>query len=175
VLKAKHTAVSQLRSNITASNQLKSSYVAFTTTTQNAIGGDPQGKGEKDGDNAKIVLDALPSTYDFPALATSLEKLIEDANGLTISSISGTDDETTQTANTASNSPQPVPMPFQISVTGNYGAVQSLISEFEHSIRPFQIQSITIAGDQTNLTTSLTAQTYYQPAKLLNIGTKVVK
>jgi hypothetical protein len=174
VLKAKHTAVAQLRSDITAGNQLQSSYKAFTSTTQNAIGGDPTGSGEKDGDNAKIILDALPSTYDFPALATSIEKLIGDA-GVQINSITGTDDEAAQSANTSSASPQPVPMPFQLTVDGNYQAVQTLIGEFEHSIRPFQIQTLTIAGDQSDLTLTLTAQTFYQPAKSLNISTKVVK
>jgi len=175
VLKAKHEAVAQLRSDITAANQLETSYQAFTTTTQNVIGGDPQGSGEKDGDNAKIILDALPSTYDFPALANSLEKLIQDANGLSITNINGTDDEATQGANTSSAKPTPVPIPFQIGASGSYQSVQALVSEFERSIRPVQIQTITISGDQANLTLNITAQTYYQPAKSLNISTKVVK
>jgi hypothetical protein len=175
VLKAKHAAVAQLRSDITAGNQLQTSYQAFTTTTQNAIGGDPNGSGEKDGDNAKIILDALPSNYDFPALATSLEKLIQEANGLKIANITGTDDEAAQSSNSTSATPQPVPMPFQVGVEGNYQAVQSLVTELEHSIRPFQIMTVTISGDQSDLTMTLTAQTYYQPAKSLNISTKVVK
>lgn len=175
VLKAKHVAVAQLRSDITASEQLQTSYEAFTSTTQNAIGGDPHGSGEKDGDNAKIILDALPSTYDFPALTTSIEKLIDDASGLKILSISGTDDEANQAGNNTSNTPQPVPMPFQLSVEGNYQSIQALVNGFEHSIRPFQVQTITISGDQSDLTMNLTAQTYYQPAKTLNISTKVVK
>lgn len=175
VLKAKHVAVTQLRSDITAANQLETSYQAFTTTTQNVIGGDPQGTGAKDGNNAKIILDALPSTYDFPALANSLESLIQNANGLKITSISGTDDEANQAANTSSSAPTPVPMPFQIAASGSYQSVQSLVSELEHSIRPFQIQKIAISGDQSNLTLTVSAQTYYQPAKSLKIGTKVVK
>lgn len=174
VLKAKHTAVAQLRSDITASNQLQTAYDAFTSTTQNAIGGDPHGSGEKDGDNAKIILDALPSTYDFPALTTSLEKLVNNS-GVQINSITGTDDEAAQAANKSSNTPQPVPIPFQVIVHGNYQSVQALIGQFEHSIRPFQIHSITISGDQSDLNASIIGQTFYQPAKSLNITTKVVK
>lgn len=175
VLKAKHVAVNQLKSDITASGQLKTSYEAFIGTGQNVLGGSPTGTGAQDGNNAQIILDALPSAYDFPALATSLEKIITSTNGLTITSITGTDDEVNQSANSSSTSPQPVPMPFQVSVTGNYQAIQSLINQFEHSIRPFQIQTFDLSGDQNNLTLNLTAQTFYQPAKSLNISTKVVK
>src|SRR5690348_7198228 len=75
VIGKKKVAVAQLRANVQASTNLVNSYKAFVSTTQNVIGGNPQGGGAKDGDNSKIVLDALPSKYDFPALATSLEKL----------------------------------------------------------------------------------------------------
>lgn len=175
VLNQKHATVARLRSNITAANQLETSYKAFTTTTTNVINGDANGTGERDGNNAKIILDALPSNYDFPALTTSLEKLITSTNGLKINSITGTDDEVAQAANTSSGTPKSVAMPFTITVDGSYAAIQELIGKFEHSIRPIQVQSITLTGDQTDLTMTLTAQTFYQPAKSLAIGTKVVK
>src|ERR1700742_1312541 len=54
IISAKRVAVNQLRSDISASTQLKSSYDAYTSTTQNAIGGSPTGSGPQDGDNAKI-------------------------------------------------------------------------------------------------------------------------
>jgi hypothetical protein len=175
VLNEKHATVARLRSNITAANQLEKSYKAFTTTTTNAIGGDAKGNGERDGNNAKIILDALPSNYDFPALTTSLEKLITSTNGLKINSITGTDDEVAQSTNSSSGTPTSVAMPFTINVQGNYQAVQELIGKFEHSTRPIQVQNLTLTGDQTDLTLTLTAQTFYQPAKSLKIGTKVVK
>lgn len=174
VISAKRVAVDQLKSDIAAVDDLKVSYKAFTGTTQNILGGNPDGSGPQDGDNAKIVLDALPSSYDFPALATSLEKLLTSQN-VQITSISGTDDEVNQNANTSSATPQPVPMPFDISVSGSYDGIQGVVNTFEHSIRPFQIQTMDISGDQSSLTLDLTAQTFYQPAKTLNITTKVVK
>jgi hypothetical protein len=164
-----------LRSNLTAAEQLENSYQAFVTTDTNVIGGDAKGSGERDGNNAKIILDALPSTYDFPALTTSLEKLVKGTNGLKITSITGTDDEVAQSTKTSSATPQASPMPFTLVVDGNYQSVQDLIGRFEHSIRPFQIQSMTVAGKQSDLTLTLVAQTYYQPSKSLNITTKVVK
>jgi hypothetical protein len=175
VLKEKHTTVNQLRSNLTAAKQLEISYKAFTSTSTNVIQGDPKGNGERDGDNTKIVLDALPSNYDFPALTTSLEKLITSVNGLKITNITGTDDQVAQSTNNSTGTPQDVPIPYTVGVSGSYQAVQDLVNKFEHSIRPFQIQTLELSGDQTNMTLLVTAQTFYQPAKNLTMGTKVVK
>jgi hypothetical protein len=45
VIGAKRTAVNQLKKDIDATNDLKTSYEAFTTTAQNAIGGNSSGAG----------------------------------------------------------------------------------------------------------------------------------
>jgi Pilus assembly protein, PilO len=174
VIGADKQALSQLKSDIQATNTLVTAYQAFVNTPQNVIGGNPGGTGNKDGDNGKIVLDALPSQYDFPALVTSLEKLMTSQN-VQIQSISGTDDELDQQSDQSSPDPQPVPMPFQISVTGNYQNIQHLISAFGKSIRPFQIQTLQLSGDETDMTLTLSAQTYYQPQKTLNITKKVIQ
>lgn len=174
VISKDRQAVNQLKTDIATSATLVSSYKAFTSTSQNVLNGNPQGSGVQDGNNAKIILDALPSSYDFPALTNSLEVLLGNA-GVQINSITGTDEEITQGSNKGSSSPQPVAMPFQISVSGNYTSVQNLINEFERSIRPFQIQSLQISGSQNQLTMNVMAQTFYQPAKTLNITTELVK
>lgn len=174
VISAKKTAVSQLKTDIQATDSLAAAYKAFVGTSQNVLGGNPKGNGGQDGDNAKIALDALPSKYDFPALATSLEKLLTSQN-VQIQSITGTDEEVTQSSDQSSPTPKPIAMPFQISVTGNYQSIQNLIDAFGRSIRPFQIQTMQLSGDQKNMTLTLTAQTFYQPEKVLNITTEVVK
>jgi Tfp pilus assembly protein PilO len=174
VISKKRAAVNQLKSDIATSDQLKKHYQAFNSTAQNAIGGNPDGTGSQDGNNAKIVLDALPTDYDFPGLTTSLEALLGGQN-VKIDSISGTDDEVAQSSNQSSTNPQPVAIPFSVSVEGDYTGVQNVIGVFEKSIRPIQIQAIDISGAQGKLTMSVTAQTYYQPAKSLNISKTVVK
>ena len=174
VISGKKKAVAQLKADLNARDDLVTSYKAFVGTQQNIIGGNPTGTGAKDGDNAKIILDALPSKYDFPALTTSLEKIIND-QGLQITSISGTDDEIAQSANQSSSSPQPVAMPFQIQVNGSYAAVQNLISVLDRSIRPFKIKSVELTGNDSSMVASISGQTYYQPEKNLNIKTEVVK
>jgi len=175
VVSAKKKALSTLKSDLSAVNNLKDSYKSFVDTPVNVLGGNPEGTGDQDGDNAKIVLDALPSKYDFPALATSLEKLIT-SQGLQIQAISGTDDELAQEENQESATPQPIPMAFQVRVTGSYDATKNLLSVFERSIRPIQVQKVEVSGDKGGtVTATIDAQTFYQPEKSLKIRTEVVK
>ncbi len=174
VISAKRTAVLQLKTDIASTSNLVTAYKAFVSTPQNVIGGDPNGNGPKDGDNGKIVLDALPSKYDFPALATSLESLLTSQN-VQIQSISGTDQEIAQQSDQSSSNPQPVAMPFQISVSGDYQSIQNLIAAFNSSIRPFQIQTILMSGNDSNMTLTMTAQTFYQPEKIFSVSKEVVK
>jgi len=175
VISAKHVAVNQLKTDISATTQLKTSYDAFTSTPQNVIGGNPNGNGSQDGNNAKIVLDALPSTYDFPGLTTSLDNLLTAQSGITVNSIAGTDEEATLGGSESSSSPQPVPIPFTVSVAGSYASLQNVISTFENSIRPIQVQTLNLSGTGSSVTMTVAAQTYYQPPKSLNFQEQVVK
>ena len=95
VIAGKQKAVKQLKDNITSVDSLVKSYSVFVSSSTNVLGGNSTGTGAQDGDNAKLVLDALPSQYDFPALATSLEKILTSKN-YKINSITGTDDEIKQ-------------------------------------------------------------------------------
>ena len=174
VIAKKEKARDQLKENLVATDPLISAYKGFVGTTSNALGGDPLGDGDRDGDNAKITLDALPSKYDFPALTSSLEKLLTQ-NNLKIDSIAGTDDEIAQASKQSSNSPAPIDMPFVITASRNYVSVQKLISVFEKSIRPFNIDSLKFSGSDKSLQVVITGKTYYQPEKDLTIKTEVIK
>lgn len=174
VISTKKKALTQLKSDLSARTDLVNSYQTFVSTPQNVLGGNPAGSGDQDGDNAKIVLDALPSKYDFPALATSLEKMIS-TQGLQILGITGTDQELAQQNNQASASPVPIAMPFQIQVSGSYQSIQGLVNAMERSIRPFQVQTMELSGDQGSMTATISAQTYYQPEKSLQIKSEVVQ
>lgn len=166
---AKQKSVDQLKKNKDAVNTLAASYKAFASQTPNLIGGTAADKGDRDGDNGRLILDALPSKYDFPALATSIEKLLL---GYSITNISGSDDAVTQ--NQTKNA-QLVEMPFTLEVSSDYKGVKTLATTFEKSIRPFQIQKLEIRGTNATLTAKIQAKTFYQPEKSNNITTKVVK
>lgn len=176
VIDKKEVAKKQLQDNVKARDQLVSAYKLFakSTTGSNIIGGSLSGQSDRDGDNARIVLDALPSKYDYPALTTSLEKLMSSSN-LAINSIAGTDDEAAQAGGEASANPQPVDMPFTVSFDATYTDTEKFFGLLQRSIRPIKVQQITVTGSDNRLSTSITAKTYYQPEKALIIQSEAVK
>lgn len=174
VIEEKRKARDQLIKNKEAVKKLKNSYSQFIGREPNIIGGNIIGVSPKDGDNTKIILDALPSNYNFPALATSLEVLVANEK-VKINSIAGTDDEVAQQSNNTSVNPQPIAIPFDLSISSNYDSVKNVIDAFEKSIRPIQLITIDLSGDKDELTLAIGAQTYFQPAKSMNITSKVVK
>ncbi len=174
VIKEQEKAVKQLRDNIKNVDQLATSYKQFVNQPTNVLGGNTAGQGDRDGDNAKIILDALPSKYDFPAVATSLEKILIDRK-FKITNIIGTDDEVAQFSAQSTSTPEPVEIPFGFTVTGSYDSVQALMDILQRSIRPINVQKITLEGTNNSIDLNLTALTYYLPEKQLNFPTKDVK
>jgi hypothetical protein len=174
VIKEKKQALAQLKANNQAVSQLVQSYKAFAGTSDNVIGGIVSGSGDRDGDNAKIILDALPSKYDFPALATSVDKILGHKS-FKVDSIAGIDDELNQSNQAAAPATAPIEIPFQVTVTGSFDGVQSMIDIFNRSIRPIKVSKLGFKGTDAALTANVTAQTYFQPEKKVQITTKVVK
>ena len=164
VLDMRNKAVSQLEKNIKATKSLEASYIAFDTASESIMGNNLS--------NTKIVLNALPSKYDMPALATSLEGLMT-TSGVSIVSITGTDEEAT--AEQSAADPQPKEMKFSVSAKGNYSAIQTFIRNIERSTRPIKISHISYKGSDNDLTVTITGTTYYQPLKAFEIKEEVVK
>jgi len=173
VIAQQDAALRVAKKDVTVAQSLAAQYKAFNNAPLNIISGSPTGAGPQDGDNSKIILDALPSKYDFPALISSLEKLAKD-RGFKIDSLSGTDD-VTQSDAVAMATPTAVEMPFQLAVTGSYTSIQDLIGVLDHSIRPISIGTMQLSGSETNIAIVISAKTYFQPAKTLTVTTKVVK
>lgn len=173
VIAKQQVALDTLEKNISSVEALNSSYQQFVGSTTNMLGANPAGTGEQDGDNARLVLDALPSKYDFPALASSLDKILTDRK--IAGTINGTDDELTQSGAEVSGQPVPVDIPFQLSVSGSYTTMQDLINVLERSIRPFNVQKISLSGGVGSMQMTLDVKTYFQPEKTLNIKKEVVK
>lgn len=173
VITEKQKAVKNLEANQETVKKLAESYHVFISTPDNIIGGNPNGSGDKDGDNAKIILDALPSKYDFPALVTSVEKLLS-INNFNLKTIGGEDDEVAQKVSTSTD---PVEMSFKFSSDiGSYGNVKELLGTLEKSIRPVKIKKATIKGTSGSaIEADVDAVSFYQGAKGITITKKVVK
>lgn len=175
VINAKSKTNSRLVANIKAADSLVTHYKTFVSKPTNALGGDSKGPvNGKDGDNGTLVLDALPDKYDFPALTSSIEKIV-NSQGLDVSSLTGTDDQLNQTDATSA-APKPVEMPFELAVDqANYRVAQDLIKSMQLSIRPIVVDKLEISGGGANMRIDITAHTFYQPGKALTITKKVVK
>lgn len=165
----KGTALQQLQENEAATASLVTKYQEFVEEDPNLLGGSIDGESDKDGDNGELVLDALPSKYDFPAVAASLEKLL---TGYAISGIVGTDESAAQAAAAGSG---PVEIPFILSVTTNYIDFRDLVSSFNRSIRPIQVTRLELSGTNGNLDVSIAGKTFYQPETSVKITKETVR
>src|SRR5258708_5891851 len=116
VTSAQQTTLNQLDGDQTAGTALINSYKTFVNQPSNIIGGNSTGSGPRDGNSAKIVLDALPSSYDFPAFVTSLQNLLV-SDSVSITSITGTDTgggaSTAQSTTSAVSTPTPTSVPSE--------------------------------------------------------------
>ena len=121
--------------------------------------------------NSQTVLDALPSKYDFPALATSVEALAS-RSGLVLKSYAGDDNEAT--AINSEVNPVPIEMPVNITAQGSYESLVKFIANLGKSIRPMQINQMTIKGTDEVLQVDMQLSSYYQPALSVDIQTEVI-
>lgn len=177
VINARHKAVNQIKANITAANQLANQYnnVFENSGAINIIGGKNDSKTSAvppDGDNARIVLDALPSSYDFPALVTSVAKLLTNDN-IGNPSVGGSDDSSSASSG-ATATPQPIIITVPVSGTTDYNGLQRFLGDLQRSVRPFDITNISISGSVNAMTFNLQMNTYYQLPKALDVTSKVV-
>jgi predicted small secreted protein len=176
VISEKKATLKVVEENKKAANNLEASYVSFATEPINVLGGSPTGTGPKDGDNAKIVLDALPDQLDYPALSSSIEKILLDG-GYVIQSIGGGNSAVSATTEpSATSTPATsveIPYPFRVSTTPQ--SALSLMQTLEASIRPFKLISLKIEGNSNNLDLTIDMVSYYQNSTGLQVSEKVVK
>jgi hypothetical protein len=200
-LKAKEGAVKKLQANVKAADALKQQYDTFESQNPNILGGvggldvakaiSEQGEQSgvikvngqtlnlsgQDGDNAKIVLDALPSSYDFPALISSIEK-VANQDHIPLQGVGGNDQGTTTTAPTtgiaASSKAEAQPIPFSVNLQSDFHTVQTLFNDLERSIRPIDVTEISLSGSGSNMNVSVQANTYYQTPVSLQITEKEI-
>ncbi len=159
VLSLRNKAVDQLEKNKKATAQLQAQYVAFDTASESIIGNsDP---------NSKVVLNALPSKYDFPALITSIDNLAQKTPGIALDALGGTDEQLT--AEQSSADPKPVEIPLTLSGQGSYDSVKQFIKNIERTTRPIKVKTISISGGEGSMKTDVVAATQYQPLKILQI------
>lgn len=173
VIGEKEKTYKQLQANEKALAELKQEYDAFVNSSENILQGNPNGTGLIDGNNAKIVLDALPGKYDYPALASSFEKILVDG-GYEVDSLGGSEDTSIVSAATASATP--IEIPYTFSVTAPYAQTFNLLKVLERSIRPMHVDRLGIQLQADGLLrTQVTLHTYFTQQKAYELGSKEVE
>ena len=122
--------------------------------------------------NSEVILDALPSKFDFPELAASISNLAK-VSSVELKSFRGTDIGSDATQ----SSPSPVAeqIPFTMEVEGSYSAVAKFLLNMENSIRPIKTLSLDLSGTDNKLRATINAETSYQPAFDLKIQKRTVQ
>ena len=171
VLGAKYTAADTLKKNITAAQSLQEAVNALVSNEALA-----SVKTNTADPNTKSVLDALPSRFDPTALATSLQQAILSQSGVSIDAISVPSDQGLNEDGTiGSAEATPVEMKFDITVSGSYDKIRSMMIDLERTIRPIKVTAVTFTGDDAAMTATVSAVTYYQPSKTATIKEEVVQ
>ena len=66
-------------------------------------------------------------------------------------------------------------MKFDVTVSGSYDKIRSLMLDLERTIRPIKLTSLTLDGDDAAMTATVSGVTYYQPSKSASVKQEVVK
>jgi len=121
--------------------------------------------------NTKSVLDALPTSFDPAALATSLQQVILSRSGVSVESIAVPPDA--EGVVQAVKGPQEIK--FSFTVVGTYDKIKSLMVDLNRTVRPMKLVSLTLNGSDNDLRAAFDYVTYYQPAQTVTLGEEVVK
>lgn len=175
VIREKELALRLIDENKDTVEDLKQSYEAFEAESINILGGNPTGQGALDGSNTKLVLDALPGTYDYPALSSSFEKILRDG-GYDIGAIGGSEDSSlAESSKKATKNVKPIEIPYEFTVNSDTEGIKRLLDTLERSIRPMYVDSLEIQAGDTVLQAQVNLRTYFTQPKTFEVSTKVVK
>lgn len=133
----------------------------------------------------RVVLDALPSEANSPALGSSLQSKFLNDPALKIESLNvdpvlgvesqaqGNVQDASGAAETAANE---ITFRFSVSVDiNNANALKELLQRLERSIRAIDITSLKIEAQSNRLVLSVEGRAFYEPAKTVQLQEETVK
>lgn len=173
IISEKEASLRQLRNNVEPIRQLTESFESFESAQINIISGNPLGEGPNDGLNSKIVEDSLPSKYDFPALTSSFEKILQAA-GVETKAIGGREDESLTSTTVSAGTATADEVPYTFSFSGSQNQTKVLLELLERSIRPMHVTNLNISIGGETLDTRVTLNTYFTQKSSFILDTKEI-
>lgn len=177
VLGEKTTTISNLDNNIKVAPDLKNQIQVLDTNQALA-----SSKANPDDQAVQVILDALPSEGNSLALGASLQnKLLAAVPGLKsveslqvdpIQGIESLSDTTTVDASATAGANE---ISFRLVVKGSQDSIKTVLQNFERSIRLITINTLQIETQSDGQLLTIQAKAYYEPSKVIQLQTKVVK
>jgi hypothetical protein len=115
----------------------------------------------------QFIIDALPTNDDRAVLGTSLQQVVLARSGVSIESISVTQQGVVADPSgaEASNSNTPTEISFDVILGGNYDQIRTAVFDMERSIRPINIKLVKLEANGKSLRATINASTFYLPGK----------
>jgi hypothetical protein len=133
----------------------------------------------------RVVLDALPSEANSPALGSSLQaKFLNDPalriESLNVDPVAGIESQSANNVQDASSTSttgeNQITFRFSVSVDiTNANALKDLLQRLERSIRAIDITSLKVEAQSNRLVLSVEGRAFYEPAKTVQLQEKTVK
>ncbi len=176
IIAAKAETNNTLQDNIETTPDLKRE-VEKLIANQNLT----EARAKADQNNLSVIFDALPYVADEIGFGSSLQSILLAGLGtpenITINSLS----DSTAVEEGVEEAGLPIPegaqeVAFTFTITGTDKDIKEILTRFDRSIRPIQIDSLSLqAGGGNRVTATIQARTFYQPAKTLELKNKTVK
>lgn len=164
----KQATLTTVKNNISAIDELKKNLRVLDT---NSALKSVQTSGETTA--VQVILDALPSEANADALGASLQtKFVGMVNGLSVESLQVEVAEDEDSSGTDITSPS---INFTMTVSGSASGLKELLTRFEKSIRVIDMTRIDIQSNSDRLTMTVQGKAFYEPARVIELDTKVVK
>lgn len=168
VIAAKEQTVSQLDKNLKNVDSLKDE-IRVLNTNENL-----NASKQSESDSAlQPILDALPADANPTALASSLQtKLLTGVSGVVVETLN----VEAVSADEGGEGVSTIDFSFSVSTDAkNYAALKEVLERLEKSIRPINITTLSVAGQGNRLLLTASGESYYKPAKKVQLNDKVVK
>lgn len=127
------------------------------------------------------VLDALPAEANSTAMASSLQtKLLSGIDGVTIEAlkvdpVAGVEVDSSLASTDTSSTDNAINFTFAVSaLASNQSALHDVLVRIEKSIRPFNIQSLSIESQGGRVVMTASGQGYYETQQKVQLTDKVV-
>ncbi len=170
IISAKQNTLNSIKANTSTVDRLKDNIrVLDTNADLNSV------KTSDQSSALQVILDALPAEANSDALGASLqEKFINAVPGLRLDSMVVTSTGSSDDGSVSGDGDTPS-IEFHLSVTSSADKLKDFLVKLEHSIRVIEISSIDIQAGSEGLTMNLAGKAYYEPARKIELGEKVIK